>query len=488
MPHFFRLLLVLALTMLTGCRSATAAAPPKRYNVLFIAIDDLKPDLGCYGHKEVITPNIDRLASQGVLFERAYCQQAVCAPSRDSLLTGCRPDTTKIYGLETPLRQAMPNVVTLPQLFRQAGYQTISLGKIYHHREDDFPQGWSEEPWWPDNIFPGNILPENRELNRINAENKKAGRPPGSRGDVTESPDVADEAYPDGQIAQRAIEKLRANKDRPFFLAVGFGKPHLPFTAPKKYWDWYDPAKIKLPDNPDKPKDAPDASMTSYAELRQYRGVPKKGPIPQELARRLIHGYRACTSFTDVQVGKVIAELDKLGLGENTIIVLWGDHGWHLGDHGLWCKHTNFEQAVRVPLIWRVPGIKNARASGMVELVDVYPTLAELCNLEPALGLEGASMKPLLKSPQRTWKSAVFSQYPRTGGMGHSVTDGRFRYTRWHWDDPKRSDEIELYDHQRDPKENVNVAANPEYAAEKERMAKLLEAGWRDASSAIPSN
>jgi iduronate 2-sulfatase len=228
--------------------------------------------------------------------------------------------------------------------------------------------------------------------------------------------------------------------------------------------------------------------MTNFAELRQYRGVPKKGPIPDELARKLIHGYRACTSFTDVQVGKVVAELDKLGLGENTIIVLWGDHGWHLGDHGLWCKHTNFEEAVRVPLIWRVPGKKPARAGGMVELVDVFPTLADLCGIEAPSGLEGISMKPLLQSPSRPWKPVVFSQYPRTACMGHSVTDGRFRYTRWHWDDTKRPDEIELYDHHRDPKENMNVAANPEYAAETARMAKLLEGGWRDAANSIPSN
>jgi arylsulfatase A-like enzyme len=452
----------------------------QRLNVVLIVVDDLKPELGCFGKSYIHSPSIDRLAATGTMFERAYCQQAVCAPSRASFLTGLRPDTTHIFDLQTPLRKSMPDVVSMPQRFREAGYTTISLGKVYHHPQDDFPQGWSEKPWRPERDFPGHYLPENRKQDELSETQPRA-----RRGTATESPDVLDDAYPDGQITQRATEtlqRLTSAPDRPFFLAVGINKPHLPFTAPKKYWDLYDRAKIELPSNRSRPKDGPQIAMTNWAELRQYQDIPGgTTSLSDEKARELIHGYRAAVSFADAQIGKVLDELERLKLSENTVVVLLGDHGWHLGDHGLWCKHTNFEEATHAPLIVRAPGMNGGqRSAALVEFVDIFPTLCDLTGVQPPPNLQGASLRPLLVNPNQPWKRAAFSQYPRAGGcMGHSVTDGRYRFTRWHWTDGSRPDALELYDHQTDPQETVNIAGGEGMKDVVERMAGFLANGPR---------
>ena len=465
-----------AVPVLLGRRAAGAAAEG-RLNVLFIGVDDLKPMLGCFGHKGIRSPHIDRLAARGTVFERTYCQQAVCAPSRASLMSGCRPDTTRVWNLQTPLRRVMPDVLTLCQHFKQNGYMTVSLGKIYHHYVKDDPPGWSEKPWRPT---------EGRWKGRgyLTAEAQAiAAKTDGGRGPAWECADVPDEAYPDGVVAATAVAALRRLKDKPFFLAVGFYKPHLPFNAPKTYWDLYPPETIDLADNPFKPKGAPDQAMTNWGELRNYPGMPKQGNLTEEQARTLIRGYKACVSYTDAQIGRVLGELKRLGLADRTVVVLWGDHGWHLGDHGLWCKHTNFESATRAPLILASPRVEGGkRTRRLAEFVDIYPSVCDLAGLPVPGHCEGTSLVPLMRDPERTWKSAAFSQYPRGGGiMGYSMRTDRYRYTEWQHRRTGEAVARELYDHEEDPQENVNLADAGEHKDLVARLSKQLKAGWKAA-------
>lgn len=457
----------------------------RKMNVLFIAVDDLRPQLGCYGHKQIISPNIDRLASQGMVFDRTYCQQAVCGPTRASLLSGVRPDTSKIYNNNTPIRKAMPDVVTLPEHFKNNGYETLSIGKIYHHPKDDL-QGWSIEPYragtFPEGQWKGRGYITEQAIAQMEQYNKENPKMQG-RGPAFEAADVPDNKYPDGCNTDYAIEQLNRLKDKPFFLAMGLYKPHLPFNAPKKYWDMYKPEDIKLADNPFIPKDAPSYATTDWGELRNYYGIPKKGPCSAELARRLIHGYYACITYIDAMIGRLLDELNKLKLRDNTMIILWGDHGWKLGEHASWCKHTNFELDTHVPMIISVPGMKTAgqRTSALTEYVDIYPTLSEICNLPAPGHLEGLSMVLLLKNPGLPWKKAAFSQYPRGKVMGYSMRTKNFRYTEWK---NRQTGEVlarELYDHRKDPQENVNVAAHSEYEQDVQRLGDMLERGWRAA-------
>lgn len=474
----------------------------EKLNVLMIAVDDLRPQLGCYGDPIVRSPAIDRLAEQGTVFMRAYCQQAVCSPSRTSLMTGRRPDSTRVYDLNTHFRKTIPDVVTLAQHFKNNGYHAQGLSKIYHGGLDD-PRSWSVPHWAPS--APGYGKPESLELIRKKREQLRAkgrleptrvlerddfGTPlkvqrrgaASVRGPAWEDPDVADNALPDGQTADKAIEALGEIKDRPFFLAVGFLKPHLPFVAPKKYFDHYPPDSIQLADNPNPPQDGPEIALSNWGELRRYEGMPKQGPVSDQTARELIRAYYACASYTDAQIGRVLDELNRLGLRERTVVVLWGDHGWHLGDHGLWCKHTNFEKATHAPLIISAPRAKAAgtKSRALVEFVDIYPTLCELCELPVPEGLEGTSVAPLLDNPQRTWKQAAFSQYPRGKVMGYSLRTDRYRYTEWaEPDQPPVA--VELYDHQTDPGENRNLAGQADYKAIVEQLSKQLHAGWRKA-------
>ena len=457
-----------------------------RPNILLICVDDLKPALGCYGDKLAKTPNIDRLAARGLLFERAYCNQAVCSPSRNALLTGLRPQTLGIYDLGTNFRAAVPDAVTLPQHFKQHGYRSEGLGKIFHvgHGNHEDTASWSV-PHWRANVV-AYALPESRAKRGQTREealfsNKSAKGLP--RGAAYESADVPDNAYPDGALADEAIRRLQAAAERdsePFFLAVGFVKPHLPFCAPKKYWDLHDPAAFQLAERQTPPDGAPSYAPQFGGELRQYAGIPEQGSIPVDLQRKLIHGYYAATSYMDAQVGRVLAELERLSLTEETIVVLWGDHGWHLGDHGIWCKHTNYEQATRIPLIVAAPKItkQNSRTSALAESVDIFPTLCDLAGLPPPKvkpALDGQSIVPVLKDPEAGTKEAVFHVYPRSPRgqgqlIGRAVRTSRYRLVEWKKPGaPADTAELELYDYQTDSAETRNLAAE-----QPERVKELL--------------
>jgi iduronate 2-sulfatase len=455
------------------CLASLQAAVPKP-NVLFIAVDDLKPALGCYGDAAAKTPHIDQLASQGTIFTRAYCMQAVCSPSRNALLTGLRPEVLQIYDLGTHFRLRAPEVVTLPQHFKQHGWQSHGLGKIFHvghgNHEDEF--SWSVPHFQAKSIgyaLKENMLPSKEEALFANKSRQEVNKLP--RGAAYERADVADDVYADGKIANEAVARLRSFKEsgHPFFLAVGFLKPHLPFCAPEKYWAMHDPAKLPMPERTTAPEGAPSFAPQFGGELRQYAGIPEKGDIPADLQRNLIHGYYAATSYMDAQLGKVMDELKALGLAENTIVVLWGDHGWHLGDHGMWCKHTDYEQATRAPLIVVAPGKKGGqKSSALVEFVDVYPTLCDLAGLDKPHHLkeQGASLVPLLDQPEAEIKPAAFQVYPRgtpeTGPLlGYAARTDRWRYVEWQ----KKDGSIvsrELYDMENDAGETMNLADKPE--------------------------
>jgi iduronate 2-sulfatase len=480
------------LTLLFPVLLLTQAQAAGKPNVLFIAVDDLKPVLGCYGDKVVKSPNIDRLAARGTVFERAYCNQAVCAPSRNSLMTGVRPTTLGIYDLGTNFRRASSNAVTLSQYFMRHGYRAEALGKIFHvgHGNREDPASWSVPHFQQKSI--AYAVPEsraNQSLTReeaLFANNTDVAKLP--RGAAYESAPVADNEYPDGQIAEEAIRRLQAAKTKPnepFFLAVGFLKPHLPFCAPKKYWDLYDRAAFTVPSQRTPPEGAPKYAPTSWGELRQYSDMPESGPVTDEQARALIHGYHAAISYMDAQLGRVLNELDRLNLATNTIIVLWGDHGWHLGDHGMWCKHSNYEQAARIPLIVSAPGVTRPgtrAAQALVETVDIYPTLAELAGL-PAprvpQGMEGQSFASALRDPKLSPRSHLFHVYPRGERIGRAVRTARHRLVEWKVPGADAaSADLELYDYEGDPLETRNLAATqPEVVAElRTLLAKEPEA------------
>ena len=490
-------------TKASGSAKATPDKSEGKLNVLILAVDDLRPELGCYGQKHILSPHIDQFASRGLLFERAYCQQAVCGATRASLLSGMRPDSSKVHGNQTPLSTVHENLVTLPKHFRDNGYETISLGKIYHHKRTDDPTGWSAPEWVPKGDWVGRgylseegkaaTEAESQRLRKLRdaavakaktpAEKKRlASRYKLGVGPPTDCADVPDSAYQDGKIADKAITELQRMKDVPFFLAVGFAKPHLPFNAPKKYWDLYRRSEIDLADNPFLPKGSPSYAASNWGELRKYVGMPRKGLMPDDDARKLIHGYYACVSYMDAQVGRVLAELDRLGLRDNTVVILWGDHGWKLGDHGEWCKHTNWEIDTHVPMIVSAPGFKGGlRTDALSEFVDIYPSLADLCGLRIPAHCEGASFVPLMKDPKRPWKSAAFSQWPRSGKVGYAMRTDRYRLIRWKDAKTGKVAATELYDQQTDPKENVNIAARADSAALVKKLSAQLDAGWKAA-------
>lgn len=476
--------------LLASCASlAIAATPPAPGpNVLFIVVDDLRPELGCYGATHIASPNVDRLAGEGLLFERAYCQQAVCNPSRASVLSGCRPDTTGVMANNKFLRPMMPGVLTLPQLFKENGWHAASVGKVFHHSErepGDDPESWSEPSWYHGEPFRHWFSEASDQMMQRLKGMPPEQRPRLIRGPPFEAAEQPDRVYPDGQTADRAIETMRRLKGGPFFLAVGFVKPHLPFTCPQKYWDLYPAAAVRLPANYHPPDGAPEAALHDWYELRTYGGVPASGGIPDAMALNLIRGYRACVSFMDAQLGRVLDELARLGLREKTVIIFWGDHGYHLGENGIFTKMTNFELGTRSPLIISVPGQKTAgrRTRALVELVDIYPTLADICGLAAPGHLEGLSFKPLIDDPGLRWKKCAFSQYLRRGKegiMGRSLRTERWRYTEWTGARGQRFG-IELYDHQNDTGEDRNIASETANRAIIDELGKLLRGGWRGA-------
>lgn len=524
---------------LAGFRATASQPRPGKLNVLFLAADDLRPELACYGHPLAKTPNLDRLAARSVRFNRAYCQQAICSPSRASLMTGMRPDSLGVVENVTYFRDVKPDVVTLPQHFARFGYETVYLGKIYHGGMTDNAKSWTRRATYGKRYLPrplrGYQLPENRELLGRQTElltaryGESIARSGLIHANVTECADLPDNAYQDGVTADAAVLTLGELRDKPFFLAAGFLKPHLPFIAPKKYWDMYDQADMILADNPFRPKDAPSLGLHSSFELRTRGGVPKYGPIDEELSRHLLHAYLACTSYVDAQVGKILDELDRLGLRDNTIIIFWGDHGWHLGEYGVWGKATNYEVGTRVPLIISPPGglAEGAESDALVELVDMYPTLCEMAGIPLPDHLEGCSFAPLVDDPHRPWKTAAFSQFPcpalrewaamplsdgmretffgrlirdveaqlakesprysrdlyENHVMGYTMRTDRYRLVLWVDCRAVREEPlaVELYDHQNDPKENVNLANRPDHASVVDRLTEQFWRGWRDA-------
>ncbi|MEC7906976.1 MAG: sulfatase [Verrucomicrobiota bacterium] len=468
-----------------------SAAENSKYNVLFVAFDDLRPDLACYGDPVAITPNFDRLASQGTVFNRAYCQLAVCGPSRLSLITGLRPDTIKVWDLKTHFRETLPDLVTLPQYFKNNGYHSQAIGKILHGSSVSMydPPSWSEDPLY-DYGRPHHWRYASPENLAVEAHKRTA----------VEGEEVPDDTFVDGLVCVAAEEALNrfAESQKPFFLGVGFRKPHLPFVAPKKYWDLYEQDDIPKRSSTAHPKEAPEYAVRTWNEIEGYTDIPKQlDQISEEKIRELRHGYYACISYVDALLGRLLDKLKERNLEDSTIVCLWGDHGFHLGEQGLWTKANNYELSARVPLIIYSPSQKHkgATSNAFVELVDLYPTLAELCGLEIPDGLEGLSMKPLLDNSHLSWKSAAFNQYPRDytnikhtkhgDVMGYAVRTDRFRYVEWRdW----KSNEVleqELYDSSIDPHETINRAGIEEMASTVARHQEILSAGWQ---GALPKN
>lgn len=428
--------------LLAPLAASALAQRGSRPNVLFIAVDDLNNRLGCYGDPVVKTPNIDRLAKRGVRFDRAYCNYPVCNASRTSLLSGLRPDKTKVLDNRTPPRTTLKDAVFLPEYFHQHGYFTARVGKIAHGLFED------SVSWDISESARGRSNPANQK-----ARKKRAGGGDESGALTWVMTDNPDEAEPDGRTARRIVELMDQAKDKPFFLGAGFHKPHLPWVAPKKYFDLYSTDRIKLPDTPaDDLDDIPPIALTHREQEKRMTDLERK---------KAILAYHAATSFMDAQVGVLLDALDRKNLWDNTIVLLFGDHGWHLNEHlGLWRKMTVFEESARAPLIIAAPGKKRGESCPrLVEWVDFYPTLTGLCGLPQKPGLDGESVAPLLQNPQRKWKKAAYTIVQHQGVIGRSVRTDRFRYTEW-----GGPGVAELYDHEMDPKEYRNLAKDPKHA------------------------
>jgi len=543
-----RLILIGFIVLAMSCKTNETnkeITPKKQPNILFIAVDDLRPELGAYASDIAVTPNLDKLASQGLLFNRAYCQEAICSPSRASLMTGARPETINVVENFTYFREANPDIVTLPQHFKNNGYETVHTGKIYHKPAfADLGLSWSRTPAEDkmtiekSNTPGGFANPESQEMFKKNRADMIAKYGPDAprnglgKGPAYENADVPDTFYEDGYNAELAIvtlkDMLEKNPDKPFFLGMGMKKPHLDWLAPKKYWDMYDASKIQLAKQTTGPENGAAMGLHPSFELRARYGIPKKGPIDDEMARILKHAYLASVSYIDAQIGKMITALDEAGVRDNTIIIVWGDHGWHLGEMGIWGKATNYEIGTRVPLMIWTPdmpaGSRGKTTDALVELVDMYPTLTELAGLEKPSHLEGQSFVPLLSNPKKEWKDAAFSQFPtpalrewaanplsqgmretyfgplieevedkiikQQGGkwdrdlfendlMGYAMRTDRYRFIVWKdYKHPEKTPIfVELFDHKTDPTETKNIVdANPEIV--KELMVQFNK-GWK---------
>jgi len=462
------LISILVLTLVPEGAWCDAVESNARPNILFIAVDDLKPLTGRYGNHKVKTPTLDKLAGQSMVFERAYTQYPVCGPSRASLLTGVRPESNGVLDLKTRMRDIHPDILTLPQFFKNNGYQTAAVGKVFDprnvdSRDDDDPASWSI-PYQK----PVGVVDKKTKLNL-----------------AVKAIDAPVDQFIDGNINQRGIKLLRkmATDSRPFFLAVGYKKPHLPFTVPQKYFDLYDRKSFELEQYQDAPMES-DATyiMNNNNELRTYRPPGADGAeaghyletgITPDQQRELLHGYYAAVSFIDSLVAELLQELHASEKADNTIIVLWGDHGFHLGDHGLWGKHTTMEQANRVPLIIHVPGKGPGVANTLVELLDLFPTLAELAGLETPGNLQGKSLVAVLNDGSVDMGDVAISQYKRKGAYGYSMRTPRYRYTEW----VEKNGKVvyrDLFDLENDPAETTNIGKLPENQLLMDSMAELL--------------
>jgi len=520
-----KLITLIAIVTLFSCKSkktsslenkdvAQVTSPAKQKNILMIAVDDLKPLLSNYGHSEMKTPNFDRLASMGVTFTNANVQYAVCGPSRASVMTGTNPDRTRVWDLHTDFRQSSPGLYSMPEYLATQGYETTATGKIYH--KNSSAPGHDGKSWTIPHTLPKNYDakygepasnyyqdPETKrktvalikEANAKGLKGSKANRYAIKRlKPSTESADVPNDAYQDGLYTISALEKLNTlvATGKPFFLGVGYQRPHLPFAAPKKYWDLYNRADIDLAKFRGLSDGTPKIAYHSFGELRAYSDIDNKlgvgDELPEAKQRELIHGYMACISYIDAEIGKLLDALENKGILEDTVIVLWGDHGFHLGDHSLWCKHSNFEQATRIPFMFAAPGMaKGKSVSNPVELLDLFPTVFDLANVKASAQQEGKSLKPLLDNDASTTitQDYAMSQYGRGKDkniMGYSLRTERYRYTEWHRNDYRSSKtydiknvkDFELYDYEKDPNETRNLVNDAAYASiVKELSAKM---------------
>jgi len=461
-------------------RAETTTTPPRpgvRPNVLFIAVDDMNNDLGCYGHPLVKTPHLDRLAARGVRFDRAYCQFPLCSPSRTSLMTGRRPDATEVFDLARHFRSALPDVVTLSQLFMRHGYHAARVGKIYHYGNPgqigtdglDDPASWNERH-----------NPKGRdkaEEHLLTNHTPKRGL--GSSMSFLKA-EGADEEQTDGLVATEVVRLMEEKRDQPFFIAAGFYRPHCPYIAPKKYFDLYPLEKVTMPPGPwDYLASVPPPA------LRSSQPHPWLG-LNELQIRECLQAYWAAISFVDAQVGRLLDALDRLALTEKTIVVFWSDHGYHVGEHGMWQKMSLFENSARVPLIVAAPTTKahGAACARTVELLDLYPTLADLCGLEAPAGLDGRSLRPLLDDPAAAWDRPAFTQVWRGTYAGHSVRTERFRYIEW---DGGRQG-AQLYDYQEDPGEKRNLIHDPLHGSTLAALRDRVRAHWATEYRPQPEN
>ncbi|GAA4281050.1 sulfatase [Gaetbulibacter aestuarii] len=514
---FKKVLFAVTLALLSlACNQAEK--PKKKPNILFISIDDLRPNIGAYGDTIAITPNMDQLAGEGILFKQAFCQVAVCAPSRASLMLGVRPDSTRVWHLGDKFREINPQAVTMPQYFEKFGYYTVNIGKIFHNYMPD-SISWDEPDLRPERYKRKDWLKRDGETFYISEEiNKMQVRKRDSllkirpvryadgwnTGPAYEAADVADSMYYDGaqtELAKKTLTRL-SKMDKPFYFGLGYFRPHLPFAAPKKYWDLYDPEKIPLSPNPNIPGGAPIYSMNSMYELRSYDGFHDIGHptssfrMDEDRTRKLRHGYYASVSYVDALLGDLMAHLKKLGIYDNTIIILWGDHGWKLGDLNSWGKMTNYDIDLKVPIILRYPEQekRGVKTDAMVELVDLFPSLCELAGIKVPDYMQGTSFVPLTKNPEKPWKKAVFSQFhrrPKVSAdghryMGYSMNTEKYHYVEWYGWDPETGTRgdfkgRELYDRISDPYETVNIAEDPEEQGIIQNLSKELAAGWQEA-------
>ncbi|XP_065833661.1 iduronate 2-sulfatase-like [Oscarella lobularis] len=487
----------------------------EKKNILFLVADDMKPELGSYDdplypvYPHIRSPNLDKLAAKSLVLRRAYVQQAVCSPSRASLLTGRRPDTTHVYDLTTYFRTVGGNFTTIPQYFKEHNYKSVGMGKIFHPGQaagNNDPISWSV-PYY---------LADNSHWHRFGQRHSwfPITQPMQNRNPLE-----------DDQILAQAVKTLKElapaakSGEQPFFLAVGFHKPHLPLLAPEEFFDLYPLENISLPKNDYAPVGMPDIAWSNYLELRNYDDIAQLNAsgqinttLPNETVKNLRRAYYACVSYIDSLIGQVLKELENLGLADNTIISFFGDHGWHLGDHGEWCKNTNFESATRAPLMLHIPGqtTQGITSDALTEFVDIFPTLVEaagfprldLCpeglSTQATLCSEGQSFLPLINDPAGSnWKKTAFSQFlrggPRQEIMGYSMRTDRYRYTEWvrfkgdpdYVPDWSVSRGVELYDHTIDPEENINLASRSSYKNVVDQLSKELRAGWR---SALPTD